>query len=157
VKDKCKLNRMKSSFSDKIYTCLAAKVIKFNEENKPRVTLDQLIRVYKRGEKTSRVFFSFDKSTAQWAMARVNMFLRLSSDRRVADSYRFQDLDISEGRDRTYHQEEAEPFWRFSELDFTMARSDLLLSHITDRRLKAHFIRPQLKKVRFEPIIILLV
>ena len=42
---------MKSSFSDKIYSCLAAKVIKFNEENTPRVTLNQLIRVYKRGEK----------------------------------------------------------------------------------------------------------
>ena len=137
---------MKSSFSDKIYTCLAAKVIKFNEENQPRVTLDQLIRVYKRGDKTSRVFFSFDKSTAQWAMARVNMFLRLSSDRRVADSYRLQDLDISEGRDRTYHQEEAEPFWRFSDLDFTMARSDLLLSHITDKEAQSIFKPPSVEE-----------
>ncbi len=139
MKDKCKLNRMKSSFSDKIYSCLAAKVIKFNEENTPRVTLNQLIRVYKRGEKTATVFFSFDKSTAQWAMARVNMFLRLSSDRLVADSYRFQDLDISEGTDRTYYQEESEPFWNFSELDFTMARSDLLLVHITDEEAENIF------------------
>ena len=147
MKDKCKLNRMKSSFSDKIYTCLAAKVIKFNEENTPRVTLDQLIRVYKRGEKTSRVFFSFDKSTAQWAMARVNMFLRLSADRRVADAYRFQDLDISEGTDRTYHQEEAEPFWKFSELDFTMARSDLLLFHITDQEAESTFYPPPVEEI----------
>ena len=146
MKDKCKLNRMKSSFSDKIYTCLAAKVIKFNEENTPRVTLDQLIRVYKRGEKTSRVFFSFDKSTAQWAMARVNMFLRLSADRRVADAYSFQDLDISEGTDRTYHQEEAEPFWKFSELDFTMARSDLLLVHITDQEADSTFYPPSVEE-----------
>ena len=146
MKDKCKLNRMKSSFSDKIYTCLAAKVIKFNEENQPRVTLDQLIRVYKRGEKTSRVFFSFDKSTAQWAMARVNMFLRLSSDRQVADSYRFLDLDISQGTDRTYYQEEAEPFWKFSELDFTMARSDLLLVHITDEEAENTFYPPPVEE-----------
>ena len=139
MKDKCKLNRMKSSFSDKIYSCLAAKVIKFNEENTPRVTLNQLIRVYKRGEKTATVFFSFDKSTAQWAMARVNMFLRLSSDRLVADSYRFQDLDIFAGTDRTYYQEESEPFWNFSELDFTMARSDLLLVHITDEEAENIF------------------
>ena len=137
---------MKSSFSDKIYSCLVAKVIKFNEENKSRVTVDQLIRVYKRGEKTSETFFSFDKSTAQWAMARVNMFLRLSSDRRVADSYRLQALDISEGRDRTYHQEEAEPFWRFSDLDFTMARSDLLLSHITDKEAQSIFKPPSVEE-----------
>jgi len=146
VKDKCKLNRMKSSFSDKIYSCLAAKVIKFNEENTPRVTLNQLIRVYKRGEKTATVFFSFDKSTAQWAMARVNMFLRLSADRTVTDAYRFQDLDISEGRDRTYHQEEAEPFWKFSELDFTMARSDLLLVHITDQEADSTFYPPSVEE-----------
>ena len=146
MKDKCKLNRMKSSFSDKIYTCLAAKVIKFNEEHTPRVTLDQLIRVYKRGEKTATVFFSFDKSTAQWAMARVNMFLRLSSDRLVADSYRFQDLDISEGTDRTYYQEESEPFWNFSELDFTMARSDLLLVHITDQEADSTFYPPSVEE-----------
>ena len=72
-------------------------------------------------------------------MARVNMFLRLSSDRLVADSYRFQDLDISEGTDRTYYQEESEPFWNFSELDFTMARSDLLLVHITDEEAENIF------------------
>ena len=137
---------MKSSFSEKIYTCLVAKVIKYNEEQKSPITVDQLIRVYKRGEKTSRVFFSFDKSTAQWAMARVNMFLRLSSDRRVCDSYRFQDLDISKGIDRTYHQEEAEPFWKFSELDFTMARSDLLLSHITDKEAENTFFPPVLEE-----------
>ena len=138
---------MKPSFSDKIYTCLVAKVIKFNEENNPRVTVDQLIRVYKRGEKTSRVFFSFDKSTAQWAMARVNMFLRLSADRLVTDAYRFQDLDISEGTDRTYHQEEAEPFWKFSELDFTMARNDLLMVHITDQEAENTFYPPTVEEV----------
>ena len=138
---------MKSSFSDKIYSCLVAKVIKFNEENKSRVTVDQLIRVYKRGEKTSETFFSFDKSTAQWAMARVNMFLRLSADRRVAAADRFQDLDIFQGTDRTYHQEEAEPFWKFSELDFTMARSDLLLVHITDQEAESTFYPPPVEEV----------
>tara|TARA_R110002020_G_scaffold207564_4_gene413170 strand:- start:1001 stop:1414 length:414 start_codon:yes stop_codon:yes gene_type:complete len=133
---------MKSSFSDKIYTCLAAKVIKFNGENKTRVTLDQLIRVYKRGEKTSSIFFSFDRSNAQWAMARVNMFLKLSANRLVPTSYKYHDSDISEGSDRTYLQETAEPFWKFSERDFIMARSDLLLAHITDQEAAANFVPP---------------
>jgi hypothetical protein len=133
---------MKSSFSDKIYSCLAAKVIKFNKENESHITLDQLIRVYKRGEKTSSIFFSFDKSNAQWAMARVNMFLKLSSNRLVPASYKYQDSDISEGSDRTYSQETAEPFWKFSEGDFIMARSDLLLAHITDQEAAANFVPP---------------
>ena len=123
---------MNSRFSEKINKCLQGKVTKFKEEHSSSVTLDQLIRVYKRGEKAAEVLFSPTKSTAQWAMARVNMFLRLSSNRIVSDSYKFHDLDISKGADRTYAQETAEPFWDFCERDFLMARSDLLLSHITD-------------------------
>ncbi len=130
---------MNLSFSEKIDKCLQAKVSEFNEKYSSDITLDQLVRVYKRGEKTSSVFFSPTKSVAQCAMARVNMFLRLITDRRVSDSYRFQDSDISEGTDRTYEQETAEPFWKFSDLDFTMARSDLLLVHITDKEAEKIF------------------
>ena len=131
---------MNLSFSEKIDKCLQTKVSEFNEKYSSTITLDQLARVYKRGEKTSSVFFSPSKSVAQWAMARVNMFLRFIADRRVSDSYRFQDLDISEGTDRTYEQGTAEPFWKFSDLDFTMARSDLLLAHITDDEAENIFI-----------------
>ena len=131
---------MNLSFSEKINKCLQAKVFEFNENHSSNITLDQLVRVYKRGEKTSSVFFSPSKSVAQWAMARVNMFLRLVADRRVSDSYRFQDLDISEGTARTYEQGTAEPFWKFSDLDFTMARSDLLLVHITDEEAEKIFL-----------------
>ena len=137
---------MNLSFSEKINKCLQAKVAEFNEKYSSDITLDQLVRVYKRGEKTSSVFFSPSKSVAQWAMARVNMFLRLISDRRVSDSYRFQDLDISEGTDRTYDQGTAEPFWKFSNLDFTMARSDLLLVHITDEEAENIFLSPSIEE-----------
>ena len=137
---------MNSHFSEKNNYCLQGKVSEFNENYSSNITLDQLVRVYKRGEKTSSVFFSPSKSVAQWAMARVNMFLRLISDRCVSDSYRFQDLDISEGTDRTYEQGIAEPFWNFSDLDFTMARSDLLLAHITDEEAENIFLAPSVEE-----------
>ena len=79
-------------------------------------------------------------------MARVNMFLRSNSNRLVSDSYRFCDLDISEGADRTYEQETAEPFWDFSERDFIMARADLLLAHITDQEAVAIFSPPSVEE-----------
>ena len=73
------------------------------------------------------------KTTAQWAMARVNMFLRLAAGQKVSDLYKSQDQDIIEGSDRSYDQEMADPFWTFTEGDFISARCDLLLAHITDR------------------------
>ena len=42
---------MNLAFSEKIYKCLVGKVLKFNEENKSKITVEKLIRVYKRGEK----------------------------------------------------------------------------------------------------------
>ena len=137
---------MNSSFSEKINNCLQSKAVDFNEKNSSSITLDQLIRVYKRGEKAAEVLFSPTKSTAQWAMARVNMFLRSNSNRLVSDSYRFCDSDISEGVDRTYEQETAEPFWDFSERDFIMARADLLLAHITDQEAVAIFSPPSVEE-----------
>ena len=130
---------MNLSFSQKIYKCLLGKVIKFNESCDSNVTIEQLIRVYKRGEKTSNIFFSFDNSTAQWAMARVNMFLKLCEGRRTKEKYKFHDLDVLEGTDRTLEQEEADPFWSFSETDFTIARTDLLLGYISDKEAENIF------------------
>ena len=130
---------MNRIFSEKIYTCLAAKVIKFNETNKNTVTVEKLIRVYKRGEKAAQANWEPCKTTAQWAMARVNMFLSLSAGYKVKKDYKFHDIDVIEGTDRTHQQEEADPFWGFSNLDFTSARTDLLLAEITDSEAEKIF------------------
>ena len=130
---------MNRIFSEKIYTCLAAKVIKFNKTNKNTVTVEKLIRVYKRGEKAAQVNWEPCKTTAQWAMARVNMFLKLVSGEKVNDSYKFHDMDIIKGTDKSYIQEDSEPFWRFSNKDFLISRSDLLLSHNTDEEAEKIF------------------
>ena len=74
---------MNLTFSDKIYKCLVGKVLKFNEQNDSKISVDQLIRIYKRGEKATDTMWQPQKTTAQWAMARVNMFLNLSSGRKV--------------------------------------------------------------------------
>jgi hypothetical protein len=66
-------------------------------------------------------------------MARVNMFLRLSAEKPVNDAYVFYDFDVYSNTERTYEQAQASPFWQFSNGDFELARTDLLLSHITDK------------------------
>ena len=137
---------MNSSFSQKIYTCLVGKVIKFNQDHESSVTSDQLIRVYKRGEKVAQVNWQPCKTTAQWALARVNLFLKLIAEKKVCDSYSSHDMDIIKGTDRTYTQENADPFWEFSNQDFIIARSDLLLAHITDEDGQKTFYPPLIEE-----------
>ena len=146
MKDKCKFYRMDSSFSEKIYSCLVGKVIKFNQEHKSSINADQLIRVYKRGEKAAQANWQPQKTIAQWALARVNLFLKLNAEKKVCGSYKPHDMDIIKGTDRTYTQENADPFWEFSNQDFIVARTDLLLAHITDEDAQKTFYPPSVEE-----------
>tara|TARA_Y100001937_G_scaffold740_1_gene885 strand:+ start:1104 stop:1520 length:417 start_codon:yes stop_codon:yes gene_type:complete len=130
---------MNRHFSTKIQACLQAKVDRFNSSNDKKITIEQLIKVYKRGEKAAETNWMPYKSTAQWAMARVNMFIRLSADKPVSDVYTFYDFDIYSNTNRTYEQAKASPFWQFSNGDFESARTDLLLHHITDKEANKIF------------------
>ena len=67
------------------------------------------------------------------------MFLKLCEGRSTEEKYKFHDLDVLEGTDRTLEQEEADPFWSFSETDFTIARTDLLLEYISDKEAENIF------------------
>ena len=134
---------MNLSFSEKIYKCLVAKVLRFNEENENQITIDHFIRVYKRGEKAPAIVWQPQKTTAQWAMARVNMFLQLAANKKVYKKYKSHDIDIIKGTDKTHQQELADPFLNFSSLDFVSARTDLLLANIADSEADKVFSPPQ--------------
>ena len=137
---------MNLTFSDKIYKCLVGKVLNFNKQNKTQITVDQLVRVYKRAEKAADVNWQPQKTTAQWAMARTNIFLKLSAGRKVKKDYKFHDIDVVEGTDKTHQQESADPFWNFTNLDFTSARTDLLLAEISDSEGEKIFYPPTVEE-----------
>ena len=137
---------MDLTFSEKIYKCLIGKVLKFNEKYENQITLGQLIRIYKRGEKAPDMNWQPRRTKAQWAMARVNMFLRLASDRKVTKDYEFHDVDVVRGTDKSHQQEEADPFWNFSNLDLTSAHTDLLLANIADLEAEKYFFPPALEE-----------
>ena len=79
-------------------------------------------------------------------MARVNLFLKLISKNKVNASYKAHDIDIVKGTDKTYTQENADPFWQFSRQDFIISRSDLLLAHITDQDAQKIFYPPAVEE-----------
>ena len=114
-----------------------------NEKHNQSLSIDQLIRVYKRGEDATHYAWSPRVTVAQAAMARVNLFLKLAANLKVQEPYPSQDNDILTASDRTYEQENGQPFWAFTAGDFIISRSDLLMFRIADSEAMNKFLPPQ--------------
>lgn len=121
----------KITFSDKIVEALKNKVKEHNAKYDKKVTLNQLKKVYRRGAGAFSSTHRPNKTRGQWAMARVNTFLKMMSGKSVKDSYRKADQDIANGSEDYYSESESEIFWQFDELDFALARMDLKNAGVT--------------------------
>lgn len=112
-------------FSDRIMTALKNKVQDHNERHKKRVDLTQLKKVYRRGSEAFSVSHKPGKTRGQCAMARVNMFLRMSRGERVKDSYRKADMDISKSNILIVYDQTIEEEIHFTIEDFIEASIDI--------------------------------
>lgn len=84
----------KITFSEKTIQSLKNKVKEHNEKHKKKVTLTQLKKVYRRGAGAFSQSHRPGQSRHSWAMARVNMFLKMVRGGKVKQSYRDADKDI---------------------------------------------------------------
>jgi len=85
----------KITFSDKVLESLKSKVSEHNKKYSKKVTLSQLKKVYRRGAGAFSSSHRPGKTRGQWAMARVNMFLKMVRGGKVKDSYRKADQDVA--------------------------------------------------------------
>lgn len=115
----------KITFSEKVVTALKNKVKEHNEKHSKKVSLTQLKKVYRRGAGAFSSSHRVGKTRGQWAMARVNMFLKMVRGGKVKKSYRAADQDIARGSEDYYTEDENKVFNDFDELDFAYARFDL--------------------------------
>lgn len=104
------------TYSAKIIKSLKSKVKEHNSKHSKKVTLGQLKKVYRRGAGAFSSSHRPGKSRGQWAMARVNTFLRMVRGGKVKDSYRKADSDIIRASDDFISSEE----------DFIQADKDLV-------------------------------
>ena len=88
-------NGGKITFSDRVLESLKSKVKEHNAKHGKKVTLSQLKKVYRRGAGAFSSSHRPGKSRGQWAMARVNMFLKMVRGGKVKDSYRKADQDVA--------------------------------------------------------------
>lgn len=85
----------KITFSDRVLESLKMKVKDHNSKSSKKVTLSQLKKIYRRGAGAFSSSHRPGKSRGQWAMARVNMFLKMVRGGKVKDSYRKADQDVA--------------------------------------------------------------
>lgn len=83
------------SFSKKVIDALKNKVRDHNASHSRKVSLSQLKKVYRRGAGAFSSSHRPGMTRGGWAMARVNMFLRMMAGGKVKESYRKADQDIS--------------------------------------------------------------
>ena len=115
-------------FSKKVIEALKNKVKEHNSKNKKKVSLSQLKKVYRRGAGAFSSSHRPGKTRGQWAMARVNMFLRMVSGKSVKDAYRKADSDIAKARSEIIIEASIDP----SDEDFEMADVDIKEYNLED-------------------------
>ena len=120
------------TFSDKIITSLKNKVKEHNEKNSKKVTLGQLKKIYRRGAGAFSSSHRPGKTRGQWAMARVNMFLKMVRGGKVKKSYRAADQDVAKGSEEYYLENEGEAFVDFQDIEFDIAHLDLVMAGVNE-------------------------
>jgi hypothetical protein len=84
------------TFSAKVVDALKNKAKEHNKKHPTKkVTVSQLKKVYRRGAGAFSQSHRPGMSRGGWAMARVNMFLKMKRGGKVKDSYRKADQDVA--------------------------------------------------------------
>ena len=121
-----------SSVGDKVVASLKNKAKEHNEKHPEKVTLEQLKKVYRRGAAASSSGHRPGKSMGQWAMARVNTFLKMVHGGEVKESYLAADEDINIGNEDYYVEEMSSAFIDYNEVEFGLAKIDLLKAGVSE-------------------------
>ena len=115
----------KITFSEKVLESLKSKAKEHNAKYSKKVTLSQLKKVYRRGAGAFSSSHRPGKSRGQWAMARVNTFLKMVRGGKVKDSYRKADQDIAKASANVLIDDGIREENFFTEEDFIAAKLDI--------------------------------
>jgi len=107
-------------FSAKVVEALKTKVKEHNSKYSKKVSLSQLKKVYRRGAGAFSSSHRPGKTRGQWAMARVNMFLKMIAGKPVKDAYRKADSDVARASEIDISDN-----WLPNDDDFLQAEADI--------------------------------
>ena len=115
-------------FSKKVIEDLKNKVKEHNSKYSKKVTLGQLKKVFRRGAGAFSSSHRPGQSRTSWALARVNMFLKMVRGGKVKDAYRKADSDIAKAKTEITVEAMLEP----SDEDFELADIDIKEYNLND-------------------------
>ena len=115
-------------FSKKVIEALKNKVKEHNSKYSKKVTLGQLKKVFRRGAGAFSSSHRPGQSRTSWALARVNMFLKMVRGGKVKDAYRKADSDIAKAKTEITVEAMLEP----SDEDFELADIDIKKYNLND-------------------------
>jgi hypothetical protein len=121
--DKKEIVKAEITFNDKITESLKKKVEDHNSKHSRKVSLSQLKKVYRRGLGAFSSTHRPGKSRQQWAMARVNTFLKMMRGEKVKDAYKAADGDIAKGSEAFDHNHD---YYDFEDLELQLAHINLI-------------------------------
>lgn len=110
------------TFSNKVIEALKNKVREHNSKHSRKVSLSQLKKIYRRGAGAFSSSHRPGKTRGQWAMARVNMFLRMMAGGKVKDAYRKADQDVAKGSSNMI---DISDLWEPEQQDIDQAFADM--------------------------------
>jgi len=119
-----------SEASEIVSLIIAQKTEKHNETHENKVSEDQLKKVYFRGSKSYDLSFRMGKTRSQWAMARVNLFLKMNRGEDVEEPYLIADKDILVDNEQADASLDTYCFDNFSDIDLNLASLDLIKAGI---------------------------
>lgn len=117
------------SFSAKLIEALKAKVKKHNADYSKKVSLNQLKKVFRRGAGAFSSSHRPGVSRTAWGLARVNMFLNMMAGKKVKDSYKKADIDISKSSEIDFLYEFDPSLENFSEANKDIEEFDLFFEY----------------------------
>lgn len=120
--------KVADSFSEKISSFLEAKANKANEFGENQITAEQLKSVYRRGESAFLSLYRPGKTMGQFAMARVNKFLRETESSTKKD---FLDKDIFENAESYYVEDMESAFADYQDIELELAKIDLIKAGVS--------------------------
>jgi hypothetical protein len=143
-----KFKKSKASLAEKISCMLEAKINVHNEKFEQNISFAQISKVYSRG---LNVFNSTHKpgvSLHQWAVARVNLFLKMMSGGEVKNEYSLLDSDIAKASSGNIVESglASYDFINFSDLEFQLAKISLLQAGFTEQEMHLEFSESEEKK-----------
>jgi len=115
-------------FSKKVIEALKNKVKEHNSKYSKKVTLGQLKKVFRRGAGAFSSSHRPGQSRTSWALARVNMFLKMVRGGKVKDAYRKADSDIAKAKREIIIEANIE----LEDEDFEIAKQDIQKYNLND-------------------------